>query len=102
MQIYLKELAGEIKADLDNGAVGIAGERIEMAKLQQHHMIAFWTLFDSKQRAILTGYLNIVKADTLEKLKAAWEPITKEAKLVLEPIKEAAKLKLDSLNRTGA
>lgn len=94
MTVFLKELASEIVSYMEANNLTGAAEAIEIAKLEQHHEVALWTCFDSKQSAVLKGLINIRRADTLEKLQAAWTPITKEAKLVLEQVKEEAKLKL--------
>jgi len=53
MQIHLRDLANEMKSDIEGGNITAAVERIEIARLEQRHKIALWTLFDSKQRAAL-------------------------------------------------
>ena len=53
MTVFLKELAGEVIGYIDSDNLSGAVEAIEMAKLEQHHKVALWTCFDSKQRAAL-------------------------------------------------
>lgn len=53
MTVFLKELAGEVIGYIEAENLSGAVEAIDMAKLEQHHKIALWTCFDSKQRAAL-------------------------------------------------
>ncbi len=53
MTVFLKELAGEVISYIDAENLPGAVEAIEIAKLEQHHKIALWTCFDSKQRSAL-------------------------------------------------
>lgn len=53
MTVFLKELAGEVIGYIDSNNITGAAEAIEIARLEQHHKIALWTCFDSKQRATL-------------------------------------------------
>jgi len=53
MNVFLRELASEVIGYMDNNNIAGAVEAIEIAKLEQHHKIALWTCFDSKQRAAL-------------------------------------------------
>jgi hypothetical protein len=53
MQIYLKELAGEVKGFIDAGNIQGAVETKVLAKLDADTSVAFWTLFDPKDRAAM-------------------------------------------------
>lgn len=69
MQIYLKELAGEVKGFMEADNVQGAVETYVLAKLDSDASVAFWTLLDSKTRAAMKK--------EHERLKQLNSPVTK-------------------------
>lgn len=61
MQIFLSDLAAEVKADLKDGAIGDALTTIQQHNLDADQKVALNTRFDSKERSAMKKFLEAQK-----------------------------------------
>lgn len=93
-QEWLLNGAMEVTAQLAKGDAEGAHLTIERMEMDADLYAAFWSQLDSKQRSTLKAYGEIARADSLEKLKEAWEKAPKHAHLVLGKVKDQRKEEL--------
>lgn len=90
-QEWLRNGAMEVIAQLAKGDAEGAHITIERMEMDADLYAAFWSQLDSKQRSTLKAYGEIIRADSLDRLKEAWDKAPKHAHLILDKVKDARK-----------
>lgn len=91
---WMRRQAMSIIYDIERGRIEQASDAFYALGLDPDNMAAFWTLFDSRQRAYIDACRSVKQAQTLDALKNVWDACPKYAKDALVGVKDSRKEEL--------